>query len=158
MTILNDKTKPFDAIEVLETAAAEMKDRAAKRDSGTGERSMAKTVDIFNILKGYKLSEEDGWAFMVVLKLVRGSQGEFHPDDYVDAAAYSSLQGEAASKEYLRQQASKETLTESKCARNCDCQGSMYMAPGLIPLGLPIEGVNLDLTKESSTRWTDHGV
>jgi len=97
----------------LETAAKEMRDRATQRDvslgapnstlgNGTGqpgERSMASTVKAFNALTGHNLTESEGWEFMVLLKLVRGRQGDFRMDDYVDAAAYSALLGECASQE-----------------------------------------------------------
>lgn len=86
------------AQSILVTSVNEMKDRAAKRDSDQGERSMARTVEVFNTLTGKALSEEQGWLFMVCLKLARGSQGAFHLDDYVDSAAYCALQGEAAAK------------------------------------------------------------
>lgn len=92
-------TAPTNAIEFLQTSVDEMNDRASQRDNAQGERSMAKTVDMFNLLYGKDLSEEQGWAFMVLLKMVRGSQGNYRADDYVDAAAYCGLQGEAAYKE-----------------------------------------------------------
>lgn len=87
------------AQSILMTSVDEMKDRAAKRDNTQGERSMARTVNVFNTLTGNQLTEEQGWLFMVCLKLARGSQGAFHLDDYVDAAAYCALQGEAAAKQ-----------------------------------------------------------
>lgn len=90
---------PLHAYTFLENAVKEMKDRAVQRDSNhSGERSMAATVRAFNALTGYNLSEEEGWEFMILLKLVRGRQGAFRADDYTDAAAYSGLLGECASK------------------------------------------------------------
>lgn len=80
----------------LEQALDALRDRAATRDADDGERSMAKTVDAFNTIYGTELSEEMGWQFMVLLKMVRGSQGGFLGDDYVDQAGYSALAGEAA--------------------------------------------------------------
>lgn len=90
--------KEVPASEFLEEASRVMKARATQRDAENGERSMAKTVEMFNAYKGLGLSESDGWVFMVLLKLVRGSQGQFHMDDYVDGSAYFSLLGEAESK------------------------------------------------------------
>lgn len=88
----------IEAHKFLETAVKEMVDRAVQRDStGTGERSMASTVKAFNSLTGKDLTEKEGWEFMIMLKLVRGRQGSFRLDDYVDAAAYSALLGECAS-------------------------------------------------------------
>lgn len=86
------------APEFLERAAQHMKDRAALRDSPTGERSMAKTVAAFNSIFDTNLSEIQGWQFLELLKIVRSSQGQYVADDYEDAAAYAALAGEAASK------------------------------------------------------------
>ena len=86
----------MQAHEYLLTASSALEDRAKLRDSEGGERSMAATVEAFNAVRGKNLSEEDGWAFMVLLKLVRSSQGQYHADDYVDGAAYFGLLGEAA--------------------------------------------------------------
>jgi hypothetical protein len=98
--------KKRHAYTFLEKAVKEMKDRAEQRDvkhdpgstkPGGGERSMARTIKAFNALTGHNLTEEEGWEFMILLKLVRGRQGDFREDDYVDAAAYSGLLGECAS-------------------------------------------------------------
>lgn len=90
------------AHEFLEAGIGHMKDRAATYDAPTGERSMEKTVAIFNELLAEKLrsplTEEDGWNFMEILKLVRSKQGEFKADSYEDRAAYAGLAGEAAAK------------------------------------------------------------
>lgn len=85
------------AHDFLEKAVSEMKARADLRDaSATGERSMAATVAAFNAVRKKELTEEDGWAFMVLLKLVRSSKGKYHADDYIDGAAYFGLLGECA--------------------------------------------------------------
>lgn len=86
------------AYEFLEDAASQMKDRAVQRDQASGERSMAQTVAAFNALTGKELSEAEGWEFMILLKMVRGRQGNFRADDYVDVAAYGALLGECSSK------------------------------------------------------------
>lgn len=90
------------AREFLEAGIGHMKDRAATYDAPSGERSMEKTVAIFNELLAEKLrsplSEEDGWNFMQILKLVRSKQGDFKADNYEDGAAYAGLAGEAAAK------------------------------------------------------------
>lgn len=96
-------TSKLHAYNFLESALSEMKDRASQRDTSTtseevpGERSMASTVKAFNALTGHSLTEAEGWEFMILLKLVRGRQGAFRKDDYIDAAAYSALLGECAS-------------------------------------------------------------
>ena len=84
------------APEILKQAAEHMEDRAATYDAPEGERSMSKTIIAFNTLYGTSLTEEQGWAFMVLLKLVRSSQGGYRADNYEDLTAYSALMGESA--------------------------------------------------------------
>jgi len=85
------------AASILEAGLCHMQDRAVTYDNPQGERSMGKTVDMFNVLYGLELTEEQGWAFMTILKLVRTGQGEFKLDNFEDMAAYAGLMGEAAS-------------------------------------------------------------
>ena len=87
------------AAETLRAALGHMDDRAATYDSEQGERSMGKCVDMFNSLYGQELTEEQGWAFMCLLKIVRTSQGDFRADNYDDLAAYAGLMRESADKE-----------------------------------------------------------
>lgn len=87
---------PYNATTILEKAAGHMRDRAALRDTPNGERSMAKTVAMFNIYAGTELTTEQGWRFMEILKIVRSSQGAYCADDHEDATAYAALCGEAA--------------------------------------------------------------
>lgn len=84
------------APDYLLEAAAAMGDRAKERDTEQ-ERSMAKTVAMFNTLFGATMTEAQGWSFMVLLKMVRGVQGNFRADDFVDAAAYVALWAECLS-------------------------------------------------------------
>jgi len=97
---LNEKQRSdgSTAVSILEAGLGHMQDRAVTYDSPQGERSMGKTVGMFNTLYGLELTEEQGWAFMAILKLVRTSQGNFKLDNFEDMAAYSGLMGEAASK------------------------------------------------------------
>lgn len=88
----------------LNAAIGHMQDRAATYDKPAGERSMASTVAAFNALTGHRLSEEQGWIFMVLLKTARTQQGGFRPDNYEDGAAYFALAGECASFERAEQQ------------------------------------------------------
>lgn len=87
------------ATDILQEAAECLTARAVERDKGTSERSMKAAVEAFNSLTGHKLTEVDGWNFMLVLKLARSYGGCFKLDDYVDAAAYAALAGEAGAKE-----------------------------------------------------------
>ena len=83
---------------ILAQAAAEMKDRGATYDQPQGERSMGKTVAAFAAVTGVHMSEQQGWQFMELLKMVRSNQGSYRADSFVDGAAYASLAGEAAAK------------------------------------------------------------
>lgn len=85
------------ATDFLEKARAEMKDREKTYDSASGERSMRATVAMFNAMTGFEITEEQGWKFMVCLKLVRSEQGDFRDDNFVDGVAYFGLAGETAS-------------------------------------------------------------
>ena len=80
----------------LNSALAAISQRAASRDQDQ-ERSMARTVSVFNAITGMELSELDGWKFMIALKLARSAQGSFHEDDYVDLCGYAALAGECGS-------------------------------------------------------------
>jgi|TARA_R110000851_G_scaffold1050_3_gene3663 hypothetical protein len=85
------------AHECLTNAAEHLTDRASTYDSPQGERSMARTVDTFTSLTGIEMTEEQGWMFMSILKMVRSQQGNFKLDNYEDGAAYFALAAEAAS-------------------------------------------------------------
>ena len=86
------------ATEVLRRAAAHLKDREATYDSLGGERSMQKTVEVFNALTGLSMNVAEGWLFMLALKLVRQQQtAHYHPDSGEDAAAYAALFAEEKS-------------------------------------------------------------
>lgn len=84
------------AHQILEAGLGHMKDRSATYDKPVGERSMGATVDAFRAITGHDLTEEQGWLFMGLLKMVRSQQGGFRADNYEDLAAYAGLQGEAA--------------------------------------------------------------
>jgi len=90
---------PITAHGFLEQAAREMGQRAATYDKPEGERSMGKTVAAFNALTGHKLTEQEGWQFMELLKIARSNQGGYRADSFVDGAAYAALAGEAAARE-----------------------------------------------------------
>lgn len=84
------------AVEFLEAGVAHMSQRASMYDSEQGERSIDRTVAMFRELTGHDLTPEEGWMFMVCLKLVRSQQGAFRSDSYEDGAAYFALAGESA--------------------------------------------------------------
>lgn len=84
------------ASTILEKAAGHLSDRAVTYDNPEGERSMGKVVEMFNTLTDNKLTIEQGYHFMALLKAVRSQQGEFKMDNYEDGAAYFALAGEQA--------------------------------------------------------------
>ncbi len=88
-----------NAHTILSAAQSHLKDRAATYDKPKGERSMGGTVEAFNVITGHDLTEEQGWLFLAILKMVRSQQNDYKADNYEDLAAYSALMGEAAVQE-----------------------------------------------------------
>lgn len=91
-------TANTQAPDILQQARDAIADRAASRDT-EAERSMERTVSMFNALRGNAagpLSEKDGWQFMECLKMSRSRAGRENLDDYIDGAAYCALAGECA--------------------------------------------------------------
>jgi len=84
------------ATEILNAAEKHLADRGTTYDKPKGERSMGKTIAMFNLLTENSLTVEQGYLFMVVLKLVRSQQGLFKADNYEDGAAYFALACEEA--------------------------------------------------------------
>ena len=91
------------APQLLEAAAGHMRDRAATFDKPEGERSMAATVEAFNIITGRAgdraLTESEGWLLMQTLKDVRDRQNAPHRDSLEDGISYAALKAEARLKE-----------------------------------------------------------
>lgn len=75
-----------------------MQDRAATYDKPEGERSMCATVEAFRAITGIRVTQEQGWLFMALLKAVRSQQGAYRADSYEDGAAYFALAGESAAR------------------------------------------------------------
>jgi len=86
------------AASFLRAGLRHMEDRAATYDRPDGERSMGAAVSAFEAVSGVRLTEEQGWLFMAILKAVRTQQGGFRADNYEDGAAYFALAGESAAK------------------------------------------------------------
>jgi len=89
------------APQILKTAIGHMEERAATYDQPQGERSMGKTVAMFNTLTEHGLTEEQGWLFMACLKMVRAQAGRYRADSYEDGAAYFALAGESAAQDRI---------------------------------------------------------
>ena len=101
------------AHEILQAAQQHMDDRAATYDKPEGERSMSATVEAFSAITGVRMTEEQGWLFMAVLKAVRSQQGDYHEDCYTDGAAYFALAGEAAHVDRLPDKESREDVLKN---------------------------------------------
>lgn len=97
----------------LTDAAAVMEERAKEYDQPGGERSMGKTVEIFNLYTGKSLVESEGWLFMQILKDVRQwSNPGFHQDSAKDCIAYAALKAESLEKEASSGKKSKDLEAE----------------------------------------------
>lgn len=96
-------------------------DRGVDRDQPTGERSMKRCVDTFNAMTENCLTEEEGWQFMVFLKMARMQGGAFRQDDYEDAVSYAALMAEAATQARIEPVPAKPAFNPP---------GPVYPAPG----------------------------
>ena len=98
MTLTKTPAQPKEHVTaktVLAECTRILDQRAKMRDSeDTGERSMEKTVGIFNTWTGKDMSVVDGWRFMISLKMAREFRGAPDIDNYVDGANYWALLGE----------------------------------------------------------------
>lgn len=84
------------ADDILRAGLDTLVQRGVDREKPKGERSMPAIVRVFEAITGIRLSEREGWLFMVCLKLVRMQSGKPDADHYLDAANYIALMGEAA--------------------------------------------------------------
>lgn len=85
------------SIGLINSAIDVQNERAKEYDQPSGERNMAKIVDIFNRFHGLGMTEVQGWHFMEILKDVRFfSAPDFHRDSVVDKIGYTALRGERA--------------------------------------------------------------
>jgi len=93
-----------DARDILIRAADEIEARATLRDCPGGERSMAKAMQAWWLIYGDNIrsrgepTEAEAWELQSILKKVRGAQGAYHADDYVDDVGYCALAAEAAAR------------------------------------------------------------
>jgi len=90
------KHSPETASQFLRSADAILTERGTNYDNPQGERSMGKTVAVFNIITGHNITEAEGWLFMQGLKDVRQwTAPTYHQDSAEDSVAYSALKAEA---------------------------------------------------------------
>lgn len=85
----------LDAAQLLQLSADTLTERGKQYDSSGAnkERSMSAVVKSFNTIYGTNLTEQQGWNFMVLLKMKRGAEKP-HRDSALDMIAYSALAGE----------------------------------------------------------------
>jgi len=85
------------ASELLAMAAKTLEQRGEDYDpaKAAGERSMPAVVSIFKELSGKEITEQEGWLFMVALKLARIKTSPAKRDSHVDLIAYVSLYSES---------------------------------------------------------------
>lgn len=102
------RTNKF-VISLLEAAAKTMGHRAAERQV-PAERSMEKTVAVFNTMHGTNLTEAQGWNFMETLKAVRSFTGDHRDDDIIDGLNYTALRGEARAIETINRHRAEQQM------------------------------------------------
>ena len=89
-------SNPNTAEFFLERSKNLLAERGKQYDNPEGERSMGKTVKVFNTITGKDLSESEGWLLMQILKDVRQwSNEKYHADSAEDCVTYSALKAEA---------------------------------------------------------------
>ena len=82
-----------DASDLCLRASELLAERGKQYDGSGKERSMASTVAAFNAVYGTNLTEQQGWHFMMLLKMVRQRAGG-HIDSAEDLIAYAALAAE----------------------------------------------------------------
>lgn len=87
------------AMDLLNQASQVLAQRAKLRDKPDGERVFANVAEAYNALFGTTMTASQAAMFMMLLKIARSANGEYHADDYVDIVGYAALVGEEASKE-----------------------------------------------------------
>ena len=85
-----------DVRDILKRVSDVIEQRGVMRDKPEGERSMRIAVRTFNAMSDNALTEEEGWKFMLCLKLSRMREGSFIEDDYLDLVGYAALIAECA--------------------------------------------------------------
>lgn len=87
---------PATATDILQLGIATLEQRGRDRDRPSGERSMLPVVSAFEALTGHRMTEQQGWLFMALVKFKRSQSGKPDLDHYVDGANYFALAGESA--------------------------------------------------------------
>lgn len=88
----------MNASDILRKAADTIDERAKERGE-TSERSIKRTVEMFNAQWDTNLTEQQGWSFMQHLKAARNISGH-KDDDLVDKVAYAALEAECVIEDF----------------------------------------------------------
>ena len=108
------------------------KDYDKENSPSGGERSMLKTVWIFNMITGHKISEAEGWLLMQVLKDVRQwTKPEFHEDSALDCISYAALKAEALEGEVVPEKVEYSDLRKLSIGDDLTMGPSFYSEEGL---------------------------
>lgn len=99
--------------KILGEATKTLSQRGVDYDAPQGERSMEHAVAIFNTITGNKLTESEGWTFMLAVKLARAQRGKPKTDTYVDLAGYAALLAECDLLGRLSEAKGDESNTDS---------------------------------------------
>lgn len=84
------------SIDFLKRVEAIQNERAEEYEQDGKERSVEQLVTAFNAITRHKLTEQDGWLFLMLLKAVRAWNTEsYHDDSAVDLVSYASLVAES---------------------------------------------------------------
>jgi hypothetical protein len=84
------------AARILTKALDILDERGKEYEQAQGERSMAKTVEIFFAVTRIRLTEYEGWKFMQCLKLARQAVETPKLDSFIDSINYEALAAECA--------------------------------------------------------------
>lgn len=163
---IHGHTPPQTAGEFLLTANATLAERGKQYDAGgKQERSMGKAVAAFNAIHGSSfvhLTEAQGWAFMAILKLVRGAHKP-HADSALDLVGYSALYAEcvagelaiAANSEKVQVAALMATINEvARYCPHCDAPNDIT-AGSCRACGYEWEDAGQHIAQGSSTARAD---
>ena len=80
---------------VLETALAVIRER--EQQHGNKQYVLEATARLWSAYACSTFSAADVATMMTLLKVARSQNGQFNPDDYVDACGYAALASEARS-------------------------------------------------------------
>lgn len=124
--------RPTTAADILQLGLATLEQRGRDRDQPDGERTMPSVVRAFEALTGHRVTEQQGWLFMALIKVKRSQSGAPDLDHYVDGANYFALAGESALAARAPQPVPGPWIRERKCL-TCDGLGRRPLGSSVVP-------------------------